>query len=106
MGSIIMPTRRGFLLGAAAVLAAPAIVRATSIMPVHVIPPQPRRPRPWHSVTVLRSETVLEVKVDGQAVDFEMSPGTLYDISVPSHYLLIPLPPMGSLQSYTMRENA
>jgi len=34
-----MTTRRGFLLGAVGFLAAPAIVRATSIMPVKATPP-------------------------------------------------------------------
>lgn len=35
--SIIMPTRRGFLLGALAVLATPAIVRASSLDPIQDI---------------------------------------------------------------------
>lgn len=38
---MILPKRRGFLLGAAALLAAPSIVRASSLMPVVV--PEPVR---------------------------------------------------------------
>jgi len=94
------------LLGAGALLAAPAIVRATSIMPVSVLPPPPRRLRPWHGVTVLRSEGVLEVTVDGQAVDWVPSANGAWGVYVPDHRLLVPVPPMGSRQSYQLREHA
>lgn len=36
MSSIAIPSRRGFMLGAGAMLAAPAIVRVASLMPVSV----------------------------------------------------------------------
>lgn len=38
-GSLAVPSRRRFLLGAGALLAAPAIVRVASIMPVSVMKP-------------------------------------------------------------------
>ncbi len=38
---MIQPKRRGFLIGAGALLMAPAIVRASSIMPVSVLSPEP-----------------------------------------------------------------
>lgn len=34
---MIVPSRRGFLLGAGALLAAPAIVRVSALMPVSVV---------------------------------------------------------------------
>lgn len=37
MSDLILPSRRRFLLGAGALLAAPAIVRVASIMPVSVV---------------------------------------------------------------------
>jgi hypothetical protein len=37
-------TRRGFILGVGAVFAAPAIVRASSLMPVKVLRPEPIEP--------------------------------------------------------------
>jgi hypothetical protein len=37
---MIVPSRRGFLFGAGALLAAPAIVRASNLMPVSVLPTQ------------------------------------------------------------------
>lgn len=39
--TMIIPSRRGFLLGIASFLAAPAIVRAASLMPVSVLKPEP-----------------------------------------------------------------
>jgi hypothetical protein len=40
MAELIIPSRRRFLLGAGALLAAPAIVRVASLMPVSVIEPE------------------------------------------------------------------
>lgn len=40
MSGLIVPSRRRFFLGAGAVLAAPSIVRAASLMPVSVIEPE------------------------------------------------------------------
>jgi hypothetical protein len=38
---MIVPSRRGFLFGAGALLATPAIVRASNLMPVHSLPVEP-----------------------------------------------------------------
>jgi hypothetical protein len=38
MADLLVPSRRGFLIGFGALLAAPAIVRASSLMPVSVLP--------------------------------------------------------------------
>jgi hypothetical protein len=40
MGDLILPRRRGLILGGLALLVAPSIVRASSLMPVVAIPPR------------------------------------------------------------------
>jgi hypothetical protein len=42
--TLAIPSRRGFLFGASAFLAAPAIVRVASIMPVSVVSREPEVP--------------------------------------------------------------
>lgn len=39
--NLIVPSRRRFLFGAAAVLAAPAIIRVAQLMPISVLQPEP-----------------------------------------------------------------
>jgi hypothetical protein len=49
--SLIQPTRRGFLRGMATLIAAPAIVRASSIMPVRVLDEE------WSPSQIIRFRT-------------------------------------------------
>lgn len=44
--------RRSFLIGATAFLAAPAIVRAASLMPVKALPPIVRQVWPWRVIAL------------------------------------------------------
>lgn len=55
MSGLIVPSRRRFLLGAGAVLAAPSIVRAASLMPVSVLEPEK-----W-TYTVRYTEPVVDI---------------------------------------------
>jgi len=105
---IIKPTRRGFLIGLGALLAAPAIVRATSIMPVKALPAEVLKGRrQWHHVAITRAGGMPVVWVDGGLVD----PTCLkvwdsgWHIYVPNHKLLLNMPPEGSHQSFMMPEN-
>ena len=75
---IEQPTRRGLITGIGAFFcAAPAIVRATSIMPVKAFAPAPAR-----TVTVLVGNHMghlglAHMKIEGTAVAFDSSPGVL-----------------------------
>jgi hypothetical protein len=46
--------RRGFLLGGLGLLAAPAIVRVSAIMPVKAMPPEPQLVQALHAVSGFR----------------------------------------------------
>jgi len=104
---IIKPTRRSFLIGLGTLLAAPAIVRATSIMPVKALPAEmlknPRRQ--WHHVAITRADGIPAVWVDGNLIDWTRLVASGWDIGVPDHKLLLHMPPKGSHQSFMMREN-
>jgi hypothetical protein len=106
---MIEATRRGFLVGLStgiALLAAPAIVRASSIMPVSKVPPAPwRYYYSYVPVSVLRSELVLEVKVNGSVVDYELLDyNRMLLASLPDGGALrIPVPPIGSFNTDIMK---
>jgi hypothetical protein len=105
MSGLIVPTRRGFLIGLTALLAAPAIVRATSIMPVSVLPIEPvRRPRRWHHVALTHGDDGLAVFVDGYAVDPASIVRHGYLVDVPSHHIRGLWSPPGSHYSHMVRE--
>lgn len=103
---MIEATRRGFLVGLGtgiALLSAPAIVRASSIMPVVKVPK--RRIISHHSVSVLRSELVLEVQVDGEAVDWCPIVGNAHEIAVRAANgadIFVAIPPMGARDTNIM----
>jgi hypothetical protein len=104
---MIEATRRGFLVGLStgiALLAAPAIVRASSIMPVVKVPPW-RYLTSYVPVSVLRSELVLEVKVNGSVVDYELLDyNRMLLASLPDGGALrIPVPPIGSFNTDIMK---
>ena len=106
--SLIVPTRRGFIAGLVALVAAPAIIRVADLMPVKALPIQapPPRPRPWHNVDIIRGDQVLEVAVDGMPIaPAEMVVGDYgWNIKIPEFRLIVPMPPQGSHQRHFMRE--
>lgn len=65
MASLIVPSRRGFLfgmgVGVGTLLAAPAIVRASSIMPVKAL----KRVPTWHHLAIARQGDDIVFFVDG-----------------------------------------
>lgn len=63
MGSIIT-SRRGLLVGLGAILAAPAIVRASSIMPVKAFKRSPQ----WYQLAIVQSGEDLIFFVDGREI--------------------------------------
>lgn len=99
---MITPTRRGFLIGLGtgiALLAAPPIVRASSIMPVKVIPPAPIR-RKWYHVAITRADNELTAFINGERVDVEDWDKGL--IRLPHGLRSLHTPPRGSHQSMMM----
>lgn len=113
---LITPSRRGFLIGLGtgiALLAAPPIVRASSIMPVKVLPPRIIK-RKWYHVAVTRSGDDLVVFVDGVRVDVAQKvddqgwphpePGHRWRYVALPHGMRLPYPPreVGSHQSMMM----
>ena len=92
-------SKRGFLVGlggAVSLLAAPSIVRASSLMPVSPIPPI-RWANSYHAVSVLRSELVMEVAVDGIPVDFTMLNGGYLEAQADNGAkIIVAIPPHGS----------
>jgi hypothetical protein len=97
---IITPSRRGFLIGIGAAVAAPFIVRATSIMPVKALPAEiPRRlHRPWRIVDLTREEAIT-MFVDG----YPIAPA---EIDSALRRFRISVPPPGSYQHMVLREYA
>jgi hypothetical protein len=107
MGSIITPSRRGFLVGLGTALATPFIVRASSIMPVKSLPPEMLKnpARNYHLVSITRGGEDIVILVDGQLVE----PGDIErrgsHVRVLSRRLQMWAPP-GSHQQMTLREYA
>lgn len=99
---LITPSRRGFLIGLGtgiALLAAPPIVRASSIMPVKALPP-PIIKRKWYHVAVTRADAQPVVFIDGIRVDVDWAGG----IARLPHGMKLRTPPdrVGSHQSMMM----
>jgi hypothetical protein len=108
MSSLIIPSRRGFLVGLGATIAAPFIVRAQSIMPVKSLPAEMvKNPaRKWHHVDITRGDAMPVVLVDGKLIDPTRLVVSGWDIGIPDHKLLIAMPPRGSYQHMMLREHA
>ena len=108
MGSIITPTRRGFLAGLGTALAMPFIVKASSIMPVKSLPPEMLKnpARKWHLINITRGGPDITIVVDGQIVPPDAQQRGGWAIDILSHKLRVQIPPQGSYQQYMLREYA
>lgn len=110
MSSLIIPTRRGFLIGVGVLLAAPAIVRATSIMPISVLPPIERPRSRWYHLSISRGgpNDELSVFVDGEIISTEQIVRQDYNRKVMVRVaergaLSLRMPPIGSYQEMMMK---
>jgi len=85
MGDLIKPSRRGLITGLASLIAAPALVRASSLMPVRRLPPAVWTPSALPNCEVIgslyRFSADRGVVLDGTGEVTMWMPGWLPDLS-------------------------